>query len=228
MIIKLTIHKLRPYFAEVPYYLWGEVDYKSDGNCRRPTDQRWTLLDLMNRVNHEWVTIEGSRSNFTIEAHSPELAARTALLLIARSGAISGREDPKQLAGDWSDIEALTRTRRIQAEFPRKELRPFDSHLFWGSWKWVGWFSTDFTWVGRWIMNAVLTRDVRAVKLCVEGLKNGTAHRDQNTALRYALTTLTGLSFRTDVDWVNWYDRQGQQEYPEPDLQAWLEELKRA
>ncbi|MBI5300588.1 MAG: hypothetical protein HY868_00510 [Chloroflexi bacterium] len=227
MVIKLTIHKPRPYFAEVPYYLWGEVNYKSDGHCRQPTDRQWTWLDLTNRANYERVAIKSFLSDFAIESDNPNLAARTAMLLIERSGATVGREDLQQLAGVWSHTEALARTRRIQAEFSREELKPFDSHLFWGSWKWVGWFATDLTWVGRWIMNSVLTHDARAVKLCVEWLRNGTVHKDQSAALRYALTTLTGLSFDTNANWVSWYDGQGKQKYPEPNLQTWLKELKR-
>ncbi len=228
MIIKLTINKPRPYFAEVPYYLWGEVNYESDGNCRRPTDQQWTLLDLVNRISHERVTIKGVSSDFTVESDNSELMARTALLLVERSGATISNEDPKRHMGGWSHAEALTRTRTIRAEFPRKELQPFDSHLFWGSWKWVGWFGTEFTWVGRWIMNSMLTHDTRAVKFCIEWLRQGTVHKDQSAALCYALATLTDLSFRFDADWVKWYDAQGQQKYPEPDLQRWLEELKHA
>ena len=28
-----------PFFAEAPYFLWGEVNYESEGNCRRPTNR---------------------------------------------------------------------------------------------------------------------------------------------------------------------------------------------
>ncbi len=227
MNFKLTIRKPRPYFAELPYYLWGEINYRSDGDCRHPTDQQWTFLDVTNRVTHERVSIEGSSSSFTVKSDVDELAARSALFLIERSEAIPERDDHQKSAGTWSHSEALKRTRRIQTEFPRPEWKPFDSHLFWGSWKWVRWYGTDFTWVGRWIMNSILTHDTRAVLLCVEWLRNGTVHQDQSTALRHALATLTGKSFRTDVQWIEWYDAVGKQTYPEPDMQTWLEDLKR-
>ncbi len=227
MNFKLAIRKPRPYFAELPYYLWGEINYDSDGNCRRPTDQQWTAFDLTNRVTREQISIEGFSSRFAVESNKDELAARAALLLIERSEAIPERDDLPQIAGAWSHAEALKRTHRVQAEFPRPELKPFDSHLFWGSWKWVGWYGTEFTWAGRWIMNSVLTRDARAVSLSIEWLRYGTVHPDQSAALRHALATLTEKSFRTDPQWIEWYDRVGKQIYPEPDMQAWLEDLKR-
>jgi len=226
MLYKLTIHKPRPYFAELPYYLWSEVNYKSDGNCRRPTDQRWTFLDLTNRDTHERMVTKGFFSKFTVVSDIPELAARTALFLIERSEASVIGDDPRLHIGSWSHTDALARTHRIREEFSRPELKPFDSHLFWGSWKWVGWFATDFTWVGRWIMNAVLTQDTRAVFLCIQWLRDGTFHRNQSAALRSALSILTKQVFRTDKQWIDWYDTEGQQTYPEPDFQKWLEELK--
>jgi hypothetical protein len=29
----------------------------------------------------------------------------------------------------------------------------------WGSWKWIGWFGTESTWVGRCIMDSVIRKD---------------------------------------------------------------------
>jgi hypothetical protein len=113
-------------------------------------------------------------------------------------------------------------------EFEKPELQPFNvGHLFWGSWKWVGWFATDFTWVGRWIMHSVVTNDPRAVNLCIEWLRSGTVAEQQSQALRYALNRLTGRSFATDKEWVEWYDKGGGfREYPEPDFNQWYAELK--
>lgn len=226
MNIDLTIRNPRPYFAELPYYLWGEVNYDSEGDCRRPTDRQWKWFELRNRTTHERVGISSHGDKFTIESESPELAARTALFLVERSAAKGNQSTAS--AGDWSHTGALARTLRIRAEFPRRELKPFDSHLFWGSWKWVGWYATDLTWVGRWIMNSMLTRDTRAVFLCVQWLRMGPAHKDQSAELRYALSSLTGLKFGADQQWIAWYDDKGGQKYPEPDIQAWKEDLKRA
>lgn len=226
MKIDLIVQKPRPYFAELPYYLWGEVNYNSEGDCRRPTDQEWTWIAVTNRTTREEVSVTGEPAKFAIESKRPELAARTALLLVERSAA-AGYE-PGRDASAWNHAAALARTRRIRAEFPRPELKPFDSMLFWGSWKWVGWYATDLALPGRWIMNSVLTHDTRAVFLCAEWLRAGTVHPDQSAALRAALSTLTGQTFATDRQWIEWYDHTGQRLYPEPNVQDWLEDLKRA
>lgn len=57
-----------PFFAEYPYYLWGEVNYDSDGGCERPTDRAWKWLELKNRDSRERLTIECSEAGrVTIE-----------------------------------------------------------------------------------------------------------------------------------------------------------------
>jgi hypothetical protein len=40
----MSTHRLRlpgprPFFAEVPYYLWGQVNNDSAGNCKSPMDR---------------------------------------------------------------------------------------------------------------------------------------------------------------------------------------------
>jgi len=229
---KILIESPRPYFAEIPYALWGEVNYDSEGDCKRPTDQNWTEFELKNRQSRQRVFITGSKDEFEIESDDTQLAARTAVYLIERcDGKIIGN-NPTTNIGDWSYTEGLERTTRVRSEFPRSELEPFDSNLFWGSWKWVGWFATDFTWVGRWIMNSVLVKDTRAVFLCIQWLKQPPVHPDQSAALRYALKLLAGKEYRTDKEWIKWYEgglfqTAGKQNYPEPDFDNWLVELKR-
>jgi len=132
---------------------------------------------------------------------------------------------------DWDEQLALERAARVAREFEAPQLALFDSHLFWGSWKWIGWFATEFTWTGRWIMHSVVRRDVRAVALCVAWLRHGTYLPKQSEALRDALNQLTGQSFSTDEDWVRWYDGDAngpgaKVTYPEPDIDAWLRDLK--
>jgi hypothetical protein len=223
---KLTVTTPRPYFAEFPYALWGEVNYDSDGDCRRPTDREWTQLEIMHRGTRERLVITGSGQEFSIKAKDRSLAARAAMFFAERSGATIIGEHPQARIGIWSYTNAYAATARIRAEFPRPELIPFDSHLFWGSWKWVGLFATDLTWMGRWIMNSLLTRDTRAVELCIYWLKAGTTHPDQSAALRHALQLLTRQQFATDQEWITWYDDKGYHEYPKPDFEAWFDELK--
>lgn len=223
---KLTVTTPRPYFAEFPYALWGEVNYDSDGDCQRPTDREWTQLAIEHRMTHDRISITGAGQDFSVKSLNRSLAARAAMFLAERSNATIVGDHPQPHIGIWSYTNAYSMTARIRAEFPRPELIPFDSKLFWGSWKWVGWFATDLTWVGRWIMNSLLTHDTRAVELCIFWLRGGTAHPDQGIALRHALHLLTGQQFASDQEWIAWYDNTGYQQYPKPDFDEWLNDLK--
>ena len=76
-------------------------------------------------------------------------------------------------------------------------------------------------------MDSVIRNDSRAVGLCIDWLRQGTFAESQSVALRYALNRLTGVSYQTDSEWVNWYDLSGgKQQFPEPDIDAWYEDLK--
>ena len=138
-----------------------------------------------------------------------------------------GANPPPRL-GDWDHAVASARAAAVAREFANDLLAPFAvDHAFWGSWKWIGWFGTEFTWVGRWIMDAVVRNDPRAVQPCVGWLRDGTASESQSAALRYALRRLTGLTHASDAEWVAWYERGGTREYPEPSIDAWYEDLKK-
>ena len=218
----------RPYFAELPYYLWGEVNHDSEGDCERPTDRSWTWLYLKNRDTAETVQISSEGANWEIEGVDPS-AVRSAVFLTQRCGAVA--REKLNTAGEWDLDKAMTRALRVAKEFEQSDLAPFDSQLFWGSWKWIGWFGTDFTWVGRWIMHSVVRNDPRAVSLCINWLKQGTVSESQSAALRYALSRLTGAKFDRDKDWVRWYEggflsRGHKTQYPEPNLDSWLADLK--
>jgi hypothetical protein len=227
MVQHFKVRHPRPYFAEVPYYLWGEVNYDSEGNCQCPTDRDWTWLLLTNRETEESLEITIDGETCIVEGE-PLTATRARLLLEERPGSLSIQ--PSEL-GDWSELAANDRALRVASEFAREELAPFDNHYFWGSWKWIGPFATEFTWVGRWIMHSVLTDDQRAVSLCISWLKSGTICHEQSIALRYALSRLTGESFGEDVGWVKWYEgglfsKGAKAKYPEPDFEAWHAELR--
>ena len=73
MKLNLKIKNKRPFFAEIPYYLWGEVNYDSDGDCEKPTDQNWNQFYLRNRENSEEVIINGENSEFLIESDNEKL-----------------------------------------------------------------------------------------------------------------------------------------------------------
>jgi hypothetical protein len=225
----LQISEPRPYFAELPYYLWGEVNYDSDGDCSKPTDRGWTNLYLKNRETGDVLDFDSNGVDWTVSGSDPH-AKRAAFFLVHRCLARPAQA-LELVADDPDHREGLRRAQRVASEFEALSLKPFDTHLFWGSWKWIGWFATDFTWVGRWIMHSVVRKDPRAVSLCIDWLRQGPCSEVQSAALRYALGELTGTSFDTDGKWLNWYDggmgAAGQKDnYPEPDFDAWLADLK--
>jgi glycolate oxidase iron-sulfur subunit len=222
---KLKIIRPRPYFAELAYYLWGEVNYDSQGDCERPTDRGWSYLILTNRETGEQIYVRGEQDSFVVRSPNSQLAARTAVFLSERTGGEFIEADPQEGVGQWNHHLALERALPVREEFERPELQPFDSAVFWGSWKWIGLFASEFTWTGRCIMHSVPRRDKRAVYLCAFWLREGTVSPQQSAALRYALECLTDQEFPTDREWVEWYFRGGGlQAFPEPDFDAWVRE----
>ena len=224
---KIRISGKLPYFAELPYYLWGQVNYDSEGDCQRPADRNWTWLYLRNRNHSEYIEVNYENGLVTVNSINPD-AARSALFLIKRSDGeiVQGQVD--SYIGDWDHEAGMNRAAQVEIEFQNPDIKPFDvGHWFWGSWKWIGWFGTEFTWVGRWIIHSVSRRDTRAVNLVVEWLKAGTVSEEQSKALRYALKVLTGQDFQNDRKWINWYyDGQGIKDFPEPDFDKWYKELR--
>ncbi len=224
---QLILNGPRPYFAEFPYYLWGEVNYDSDGDCERPTDRNWTWLYLRNRDTGETLELSSEGDRWRIDGPD-SLVARAELFLAHRCDVSTFEEGAVE---EWDHASAMLRAARVAEEFEQPILAPFDTHLFWGSWKWIGWFATDFTWAGRWIMHSVVRKDPRAVSLCIRWLKHGTVSEDQTSAIRYALNCLTGARLECDGDWIEWYEgsprSQGHKtQYPEPDFDSWLADLK--
>lgn len=209
---KLRITNDRPFFAELPYYVWGQVNYDSEGDCKTPLDRNWTWMELTHRETDEHLDIVSDGDEWTILGPDPA-AARIALFMQQRCNAIILGASPKAQLENWSHKEAAERATKIATAFQNHLLTPFaDGHMFWGSWKWIGWFGTEFTWVGRWIMDSVVRKDSRAVNLCIEWLRGGTFNE---SILRYALEQLTEQSYATDSEWVQWYDSVGSRLSPD-------------
>jgi hypothetical protein len=193
-----------PFFAEAPYFLWGEVNYDSEGNCRRPTDRSWTELELTNRRTGEQVSVwrdplEPTGVGFEIEGddHSARLLA---YLIAERTGGRilhpeSGAElEPDLFAQSLGDLAGRrSAADHIRAMFLDPALAPFDSHAWWGGWKWVGEFSTDFAAGSR--MTMLCVQQGRADPDVVAWLRDlwRTAPRSLRPAVRYALQVLTGV-----------------------------------
>jgi hypothetical protein len=228
-------HGERPYFAEVPYFVWGAVDYASSGDAQTPTDREWRELGLVNRETGEILEMapvpdSGRRVVIAVRAMNPDVALRAAYFLTWRtdgqagSGPDAALETFGELArrlGEWDYKDATARSVRVRKDFGRAELLPFDDNAFWPSWKWVGVPACARTRVGRWIMDSVLRKDTRAVYLCIEWLRRGSATPVQRDALCYALQRFTGRELPSPADWVAWYAREGAAAYPRPDFATW-------
>ena len=226
---RLQLDQPRPFFAEMPYYLWGQVDYDSEGDCKRPTDRQWTWMSLQHRGRREVIEVKGADGAWLIEGND-ETAGRLTLFLAKRCGATADPA-PAESWNSWDHTAALVRASRVASEFEQPVLTPFDSHLFWGSWKWIGWYATEYTWVGRWIMHSLVRKDPRAIPLCIDWLKGPPRFPEQESALCYAVQRLSGEPARGGTEWVRWYDggwlsKGAKRMYPEPDFDSWLAEMK--
>jgi hypothetical protein len=219
----------RPYFAEIPYYLWGHANYDSEGDCKKPTDRQWTWLYLQHRRTKEIIEIHRKNEAWVVEG-SAETAGRLAMFLVERCGA-TPPPGPLEAGPDWDHAAALRRSSQVASEFEQPVLAPFDNHLFWGSWKWIGWYATEFTWVGRWIMHSLVRNDPRAIPLCIGWLKSPPRFPEQEAALCHAVQHLSGEPARRGNEWVRWYEggwfsTGAKVRYPEPNIDTWLAELK--
>lgn len=156
----LGLSRLRhplPYFAEYPYFLWGEVNYDSEGDCACPTDQGWTSLRVANRQSNEFVMLYepvALPASCEMAAASPsaELAWLAAYLTAVRTGGMiytpdSDRMmDPDEIAVSLSGLPyRLAAADAVREMFQNPDLAPFDSHAWWGGWKWHTRFASDMT-----------------------------------------------------------------------------------
>lgn len=195
-----------PFFAEYPYFLWGEVNYDSDGNCKRPTDRRWSRLSLQNRetgatvdigfvktaANSYFLEVSGSSSlDVCLAAYLTSLRSGCAVLDV-RDGGIALVQPDTHLQWTGDVAERLQAANRIQDMFLDTKLSPFDSHNWWGGWKWVGNFSTDLTSGLRVIMDAVHTG--HADPEVLDWMRHVTAKPFHREGLNYALRVLTGAT----------------------------------
>lgn len=146
-----------PFFAEYPYFVWGEVNYDSDGDCKRPTDRTWKWLYLRNRVTDEVVEIERAETSpglCSVEAVQPKTAYLAAFLTAHRTGGLilgpSAQRDISAdefvaAAGAFDDLTGrLQQADAVRRMFLDPALAPFDSPWWWGGWKWIRRFASEF------------------------------------------------------------------------------------
>src|SRR5262249_32074136 len=123
---RLRLIELRPYFAEVPYYLWGQVNYDSEGDCKSPTDRSWTWLELTNRDTNERLDITSLAEKWEFTGADPLIARAAHFLAFRCHGEWMSPAPTEQLQG-WDHERAAARAFRVRQEFERPELQLFDA-----------------------------------------------------------------------------------------------------
>ncbi len=160
-----------PFFAEYPYFVWGEVNYESDGNCQHPTDRDWAILYVHNRENDDefdLIEIAGHMPYRIFEVTGSQLESvhlAAYLTALRTSGSIldaeTGRRVPlSEFARSLARLpERLAAADRVRKMFLNPDLKPFDTMPWWGGWKWCGPFATDMTEGLRYVIMAVHEHD---------------------------------------------------------------------
>ena len=139
---QLRISGARPFFAELPYYVWGRVNYDSDGDCSTPLDRAWTKMELTNRDTDESLEVWSRGDEWTVSGPDPAAARLTYFLANRCDAQMIGREPGAHL-GDWDHGAASERAAAVARQFGNDALAPFAvDHAFWGSWKWIGWYGS--------------------------------------------------------------------------------------
>jgi hypothetical protein len=154
--VRVGNHPL-PFFAEYPYFLWGEVNYDSEGDCTRPSDRSWMELDVTNRHDDTTVSVlredgEVDQSVYSVSGSDLLTVQRAAYLTALRTGGriLTGESDstesPDQYFADVPNItEFQTDADEVQAMFLNPALAPFDTQAWWGGWKWCRETASEFT-----------------------------------------------------------------------------------
>ena len=89
---------LRPPFPSVAHYLWGNVDFDSDGNSSHANDNQWTELTVIRRsIDRERLDIDPVSENplvLVISSTSAGLVHEAAQFLQINSGGVICTEWP--------------------------------------------------------------------------------------------------------------------------------------
>jgi|SRR5690348_5187653 len=192
-----------PFFAEYPYFLWGEVAYESDGDCVQPTDRQWHWLHLEHRETRERVVISrdsGDSRLCHVNADHEVSGRLSACLTALRSdGYIVDQESGRNVRADEYGARLSQLHRRLeQAEtvhtmFLNPALSPFDSMWWWGGWKWTGRFASDFAIGQRLAMLAVQEGHADAqTTMWLRSWWDEGPEAPERAGVRAALTAATG------------------------------------
>ena len=189
-----------PYFAVLPYYLWGEVNYNSDGDCLNPLDRMWTYLDVYDRSN---------KSNYFV---INVIKNRTKLIVKGDGDSV---KKIYEFFSNSPNEKAMKRVLAVNYCFEHPAVKKFNNHTFWGSWKWIGTMSSDFTITGRWIMLDAMRNSTQGVWVASSWLSHAKINNIQEQVIALSMhikevCSLSGLSDR---------------KYYEPDSDEWENDL---
>lgn len=194
-----------PFFAEYPYFTWGEVDYESGGDCRQPTDREWSWLTLTRRDSGERLEIacvspEGERLLYEIKGgSSASLWAAAYLTALRSSGSIINPPSmrpipPAEIASSINGVQyRIMAADRVRVMFSNQALVTFDTHAWWGGWKWHSEYASETASGLRFTIKAA--EDGIASPELIEWLVewwNTPPNPEHIEGVRYALYVLTG------------------------------------
>lgn len=148
--MKVNKPEVLPYFAELPYYLWGSINYNSDGNCKFPKDRDWTFIEANGRGEHADQYYSIRVQGFDMLEIQGSCADRVAEFFT--------NPEPK----------GAIRAQLVRELFERPELEIFNHNSFFGSWKWIGAFASDMTEAGRFLMLDALRGSTQGLAIAVE------------------------------------------------------------
>ena len=189
-----------PYFAILPYYLWGEVNYNSDGDCKTPLDKTWTYLEVYDRSNRD--------NYFAINVNKN----KTKLIIKGNSESVKGIFD---FFSKSPNEKAMKRALAVNYCFEHPALKKFATdHSFWGSWKWIGTMASEFTITGRWIMLDAMMKNTRGI--FVANSWRSFAMKNNKTSQALALSMHINDLVKDETQLLD---------FKEPDRDEWEKEL---
>lgn len=210
-----------PYFAEYASFCWGPIRYGTQGDCQRPTDRRWTWLELESAASHDRILVfrpddAAPRAGFPhrvrVEATSAKLVWLAVYLTMRRTPSVVQLRRRGHLVGfagvaeqylqDEDVDSAWERTLGLRGMFESEALRAYDG-LEW----WEGWKGDGNGGALRALLVALAGNDRTALPRLFEALDGGVADEHRAGYFR-ALEALTGQTFATDRAWVDWWRRR--------------------
>jgi len=136
---------IKPFFAEYPAFLWGSVSYKSDGDCKYPTDRGWTWLVLCHWREDRTLSLsldDGGDSILIRSSHQEDALGAAYLTSLRAGGRVLSTADDLTTVADYQTVagDVDERTRRADAvvrKFTDADLASYDDFDHFRFWKYV-------------------------------------------------------------------------------------------